>query len=231
MLNDGKTYLSTYAKLFDNSGKLKNVLPGNKTPLKTKTSIYNIEEKMFQDEVDNILNSIELNWKIDNVIDPNISNRVDLWIPIPISASSTLMEPLISSNKSIKVKSIVGFNKSGIIKINDELISYNNNIIRRVDKNLSNSFEDISRGLFDTKIKEYRKGDTVVQKNIDIWPLSIKIIRSLPFVKEVKVISIASSGGRILVNFLGSKKTFFQAIFEKGLVFKNLNTSQYILKN
>jgi hypothetical protein len=85
--------------------------------------------------------------------------------------------------------------------------------------------------LFDTKIKEYRKGDTVVQKNIDIWPLSIKIIRSLPFVKEVKVISIASSGGRILVNFLGSKKTFFQAIFEKGLVFKNLNTSQYILKN
>ena len=125
MLNDGKTYLSTYAKLFDNSGKLKNVLPGNKTPLKTKTSIYNIEERMFQDEVDNILNSIELNWKIDNVIDPNISNRVDLWIPIPISASSTLTEPLISSNKSIKVKSIVGFNKSGIIKINDELIFKN----------------------------------------------------------------------------------------------------------
>lgn len=222
MLNDGKTYLSTYAKLFDNSGKLKNVLPGNKTPLKTKTSIYNIEERMFQDEVDNILNSIELNWKIDNVIDPNISNRVDLWIPIPISASSILTEPLISSNKSIKVKSIVGFNKSGIIKINDELISY---------KNLSNSFEDISRGLFDTKIKEYRKGDTVVQKNIDIWPLSIKIITSLPFVKEAKVISIESSGGRILVNFLGSKKTFFQAIFEKGLVFKNLNKNQYILKN
>ena len=59
---------------------------------------------MFQDEVDNILNSIELNWKIDNVIDPNISNRVDLWIPIPISASSILTEPLILSNKSITVK-------------------------------------------------------------------------------------------------------------------------------
>jgi hypothetical protein len=231
MLNDGKTYLSTYAKLFDNTGKLKNVLPGNKTPLKTKISIYNIEERMFQDEVDNILNSIELNWKIDNVIDPNISNRVDLWIPIPISASSILTEPLILSNKSITVKSIVGFNKSGIIKINDELISYKNKAIRTVDKDLSNSFEDISRGLFDTQIKEYRKGDTVVQKNIDIWPLSIKTIRSLPFVQEVKVISIASSGGRIVVDFLGSKKSFFQAIFEKGLVFKNVNNKQYILKN
>ena len=40
--NDGKTFLSTYAKIYNKNGILENTLYRNKTPLKTTASIYNI---------------------------------------------------------------------------------------------------------------------------------------------------------------------------------------------
>ena len=52
-----------------------------------------------------------------------------------------------------------------------------------------------------------------------------------PFVIEVIVISITKSRGRIKVKFMGNRKTFFQAAFEKKLNFKNFNSRQYILSN
>jgi hypothetical protein len=59
----------------------------------------------------------------------------------------------------------------------------------------------------------------------------LKKLKKLPFVIEVKVVSITNSEGRIIVKFMGNKKTFFQAVNEKKLIFQNLNSRQYILVN
>ena len=84
---------------------------------------------------------------------------------------------------------------------------------------------------FASQIKkiEYKKDAVILQKNIETWPLSINILKGLPFVTEVKIVSISRHGGRVIVKFLGNKKTFFQATYEKGLFFKNLSNHQYIL--
>ena len=71
----------------------------------------------------------------------------------------------------------------------------------------------------------------MTQKNIDIWPNVIKKIEKLPFVIEVKITSITNNRGRIIVKFMGRKRTFFQAANELNINFTNLNSQQYILKN
>ena len=220
--NDGKKYLRTYTKLFNSEGKLENIIYRNKIALKNKSSIYSIEKKIFHDEVLNILNFIERNWKKDNLIDPNIVNQVDLWIPISLRASTKLVKTFVFNDKSIKVKSTFGFMDKGIIDIGEELILYK-------DKR-PKSFEKITRSLLNTKKKiEYKKDTVILQKNIETWPLSINILKGLPFVKEVKIVSFSKHGGRVIVKFLGNKKTFFHATYEKGLFFKNSSNHQYIL--
>jgi len=220
--NDGKKYLRTYTKLFNSEGKLENIIYRNKIALKNKSSIYSIEKKIFHDEVLNILNFIERNWKKDNLIDPNIVNQVDLWIPISLRASTKLEKTFVFNDKSIKVESTFGFMDKGIIDIGEELILYK-------DKR-PKSFEKITRSLLNTKQKiEYEKNTPILQKDIQTWPLSINILKGLPFVTEVKIVSISKHGGRIVVKFLGNKKTFFHATYEKGLIFKNFNKYQYIL--
>ena len=169
-----------------------------------------------------MLNSIERNWKKENLIDPNIINQVDLLIPISLKASTKLEKSFLFIDKSIKVRSTIGFMDKGIIDIDEELVSYKNKTLK--------SFENISRSLLNTEKKiKYKKDFLIEQKNTEIWPISINILRSLPFVKEVKIVSISKNVGRIVVKFLGNKKTFFHATNEKGLIFKNFNTSQYIL--
>jgi len=220
--NDGKKYLRTYTKLFNSEGKLENIIYRNKIALKNKSSIYSIEKKIFHDEVLNILNFIERNWKKDNLIDPNIVNQVDLWIPISLRASTKLEKTFVFNDKSIKVKSTFGFMDKGIIDIGEELILYK-------DKR-PKSFEKITRSLLNTKKKiEYKKDAVILQKNIETWPLSINILKGLPFVTEVKIVSISKHGGRVIVKFMGDKKTFFHATYEKGLFFKNLGNHQYVL--
>ena len=220
--NDGKKYLRTYTKLFNSEGKLENIIYRNKIALKNKSSIYSIEKKIFHDEVLNILNFIERNWKKDNLIDPNIVNQVDLWIPISLRASTKLEKTFVFNDKSIKVESTFGFMDKGIIDIGEELILYK-------DKR-PKSFEKITRSLLNTKKKiEYKKNTPILQKNIQTWPFSINILKGLPFVTEVKIVSISKHGGRVVVKFLGNKKTFFHATYEKGLIFKNFSRYQYIL--
>jgi len=223
--NDGKKYLRTYTKVFNSEGKLENIkslIYKKKISLKNKSSIYSIEKKIFHDEVSKILKVIETNWKKENLIDPNIVNQVDLWIPVSLRAKTKLEKRFFFNDKSIKVESTFGFMDKGIIDIGEELILYK-------DKR-SKSFEKITRSLLNTKTKiEYEKNTPILQKNIQTWPLSINILKGLPFVTEVKVISISKHGGRVVVKFLGNKKTFFRATYEKGLIFKNFNKYQYIL--
>ena len=59
----------------------------------------------------------------------------------------------------------------------------------------------------------------------------LNILEKLPFVIEVKIFSITSTQGRLIAKFMGNKKTFFQAIYEKKLKFKDFNSHQYILTN
>ncbi len=222
--NDGITSLNTYAKLFNNKGELDSTIYSNKIPLKGISSIYNIDKNIFKSEVSNILKSIEISWKKVNLIDPEINNKIDLWVPIPADTTTSLSNQLYSYDKIVKVKSTDNFLESGIIKIGNELIFYN--------KKSNNMFKNIIRGFLNTKIKsEYKLEESVLQKNINIWASSIKNLKSLPFVKEVKVISITPKNGRIIVKFLGNKKSFFEAASQKGLVFENYNKNQYVIKN
>ena len=78
---------------------------------------------------------------------------------------------------------------------------------------------------------KYEKNINVIQKDTEVWPNILNILEKLPFVIEVKIISITSSQGRIITKFMGNKKTFFQAIYEKKLKFKDFNSYQYILTN
>ena len=149
---------------------------------------------------------------------------MDFVSPFSTRASTKLEKTFIFNDKSIKVKSTLGFMDQGIIDIGKELILYRNKT--------STSFEKITRSLLNTEKKiEYKNNTVIFQENIRTWPLSISILKSLPFVTEVKIVSISKHGGRIIVKFLGNKKTFFHATDEKSLFFKNLSNHQYILRN
>ena len=78
---------------------------------------------------------------------------------------------------------------------------------------------------------KYEKNINVIQKDTGVWPDVLNILEKLPFVIEVKILSITSTQGRLIAKFMGNKKTFFQAIYEKKLKFKDFNSQQYILIN
>ena len=222
--NDGKTFLSTYAKIYNKSGKLENTIYRNKTPLKTTSSIYRINPTLLNEEVLNIINSIENKWKKDNLINPNIFNEVELLIPISLYKSTKLEAPLLFNDKIIRVESTKGFFDKGIIKIENEIIFYK--------KKNPKSFEFFKRGVLKSNSKIEYKIDTILnQKDISIWPFVLNTLKNLPFVKDVKVISISNLEGRLIVKFIGNKKTFFQATKEKKLIFKDFNSEQYILNS
>ena len=112
--------------------------------------------------------------------------------------------------------------RKGFLKIQNEIIFYNKKTI--------NTFENIKRSSFNSSKKlKYEKDINVIQKDTSVWPNILKILEKLPFVIEVKIMSITNSKGRIIVKFMGNKKTFFQAIYEKKLNFKDLNFQQYVL--
>ncbi|MDC1023050.1 hypothetical protein OAR00_00695 [Alphaproteobacteria bacterium] len=223
-MNNGDTFLSTYVKIYNKNGKLDNIIYRNKISLKTTSSIYRINHKLLNQEVLNIINSIEKKWKKDNLIDPNIFNEVELVIPILTYQSTTLEVPLLFNDKIINVKSTDGFLDKGIVKIDKEIISYKKKSLK--------IFQIYKREILrsDSKV-EYKKNTRLIQKDINIWPYVLKTLKSLPFVKEVKVISISNLRGRVIVRFIGNKKTFFQAAKEKKLIFKDFNSQQYILNS
>jgi len=219
---DGKTFLSTYAKYYNFKGKLVNTVYRNKIPLKKTSSIYNLDKAIISKEILKITGSIEKNWKQNNLIDTTIINEVDLIIPIISKTSTELENELLFNDKVIYVKSTKGFLDKGIIKISDELIFYK--------KKSSKSFKSITRSIFNSSRQlKYKKDFPVSQKDISVWPMVLKKLENLPFIIDIQVVSITSSEGRILAKFMGNKKTFFKAINEKKLTFKNLNSRQYIL--
>lgn len=221
---DGKTYLLTYAKFYNKDGDLENTIYRNTTPLKKTSSVFDIKENLIRKEVMNIIDSIQKNWKKDNLINTRIYDEVDLIIPINSNSSTILMNELLFNDKVINVKSTESFLNKGLIKIENEIIYYNKKTLK--------TFDDISRGLFgSSKNLTYKKNVGVTQKDISIWPFILEELESLPFVLEVNVISLSSSEGRVNVKFMGNKKTFFQAVSEKKIIFKNLKSGQYILAN
>ncbi len=224
LMRDGKTYLSTYGKFYNKSGKIQSTIYRNSIPLKRTSSFYNVDKALLEKEVSNMIKSIETNWKKNNLIDTRIYNEVDLIIPITHIKSTILSKNLLFNDKSISVKSTSDFKDQGFLKIKNEIIFYN--------KKTENTFENIKRNAFNSlKELKYEKNINVIQKDTDVWPKIVNILEKLPFVIEVKIISITSSQGRIITKFMGNKKTFFQAIYEKKLKFKDFNSQQYILTN
>ena len=99
-------------------------------------------------------------------------------------------------------------------------------------KKNSKNFEHLKRGLLKSNSKiEYNVNTILIQKDITLWPFVLNTLKSLPFVKEVKVISISTLKGMVVVRFIGNKKTFFQAAKEKKMIFKDFNSQQYILNS
>jgi len=224
MIKNGKTYLSTYAKYYNKSGEFQSSIYRNKTSLKTTSSFYNINKNLLEDEVLKIISSIEINWKKNNLIDTSVYNEVDLIIPISSINSTSLQRELLFNDKAVYVKSTTNFKDKGFLKIKNEIVYYKNKT--------KNSFNNIKRSSFNSFNKlKYEKNILVTQKNINIWPNVIQKLEKLPFVIEVKITSITNSKGRIIVKFMGGKKTFFQTANELQLNFKNLNLQQYILKD
>ena len=224
LMRDGKTYLSTYGKFYNKSGKLQSTIYRNSTPLKKTSSFYNVDKTLLDKEVSNMIKSIETNWKKNNLIDTRIYNEVDLIIPIANIKSTTLKKKLLFNDKSIIVNSTSGFKDQGFLKIQNEIIFYN--------KKTKNTFENLKRSSFNSSKKlKYEEDLILIQKDTSVWPNILNILEKLPFVIEVNIISITNSQGRIIVKFMGNKKTFFQAVFEKKLKFKDLNSQQYVLIN
>ena len=219
---NGITYLNTYAKYYNLNGKLVNTVYRNKTPLKKTSSIYNIDPTLITKEILKIISSMEKNWKQNNLIDTSILNEVDLIIPITSILSSKLQNELLFNDRKVYVKSTKGFLDTGLLEIENEIIFYKNKTF--------NSFQNITRSMFGSSNQlKYEKNIAVNQKDISIWPMVLKKLENLPFVIEVMVVSITDKRGRIIVKFMGNKKTFFQAANEKKLTFKNLNSRQYTL--
>ena len=224
LTRDGKTYLSTYGKFYNKNGKLQSTIYRNSILLKRTSSFYNVDKTLLEKEASNMIKSIETNWKKNNLIDTRIYNEVDLIIPITKTKSTILKKKLLFNDKSIVVHSTSGFKDQGFLKIQNEIIFYN--------KKTKNTFENLKRSLFNSSKKlKYENNISLSQKDNSIWPNILNILEKLPFVIEVKIISITNSQGRIIVKFMGNKKTFFQAVFEKKLMFKNLNSQQYILNS
>ncbi len=222
LMKDGKTYLSTYGKFYNKIGKLQATIYRNSIPLKRTSSFYNVDKTLLEKEVSNMIKSIEKNWKKNNLIDTRIYNEVDLVIPITNFNSTTLKKKLLFNDKSIIVESTSSFKDQGFLKIQNEIIFYG--------KKTKYTFENLKRSAFNSSKKlKYENNTSVIQKDMSVWPNILNILEKLPFVIEVKTISITNSQGRILVKFMGNKKTFFQAVFEKKLNFKILNSQQYIL--
>ena len=221
---NGKTYLTTYAKHYNLDGKLVNTVYRNITPLKKTSSIYDVDENLIKKEILKMIGSIEKNWKQNNLIDTSILNEVDLVIPITSIMSTKLENKLLFNDKIVSVQSTQGFSEKGLLKIQNESIFYKNKTLK--------SFNNITRNIFNSSSQlKYEKNVPVNQKDIRVWPMVLKTLKKLPFVIEVKVVSITNSEGRIIVKFMGNKKTFFQAVNEKKLIFENLNSRQYILVN
>jgi len=171
-----------------------------------------------------MIKSIETNWKKNNLIDTRIYNEVDLIIPIANIKSTTLKKKLLFNDKSIIVNSTSDFKDQGFLKLQNEIIFYN--------KKTKNTFENLKRSSFNSSKKlKYEENLILIQKDTSVWPNILNVLEKLPFVIEVKIISITNSQGRIIVKFMGNKKTFFQAVFEKKLKFKDLNSQQYVLIN
>ena len=224
LMRDGKTYLSTHAKFYNQSGKLQTTIYRNSIPLNRTSSFYNVDKTLLEKEVSNMIKSIENNWKKNNLIDTRIYNEVDLIIPIANIKSTTLKKKLLFNDKSIIVNSTSGFKDQGFLKIQNEIIFYN--------KKTKNTFENLKRSSFNSSKKlKYEEDLILIQKDTSVWPNILNTLEKLPFVIEVNIISITNSQGRIIVKFMGNKKTFFQAVFEKKLKFKDLNSQQYVLIN
>ena len=219
---DGKTYLTFFAKYYDINGKLVNTVYRNKISLKKTSSVYDIDKGLIRKEILSIIDSIEKNWKQNNLIDTSILNEVDLIIPITTISSTKLEHELLFNDKVVHVKSTKGFKNKGILKIKNEIIFYKN----KTDK----SFQNITRSVFNSIIQLKYKSNTILdQKDISVWPMVLKKLENLPFIIDVNVVHITNLEGRIFVKFMGNKKTFFQAAIEQKLIFKNLNSKQYIL--
>jgi len=219
---DGKTYLTSFAKYYNLDGKLVNTVYRNKIPLKKISSIYDVDNTLISNEISKIIRSIEKKWKKNNIIDTSIINEVDLIIPITAISSTKLESELLFNDKVVYVKSTKDFKNKGIFKIKNEIVFYKNKT--------ANSFQNITRGVFNSvRQLKYGKNTILDQKDISVWPMVLTKLKKLPFIIDVNVVHITNSEGRIFVKFMGNKKTFFQAINEKKLVFKNLNSRQYIL--
>ena len=221
---NGKTYLTTYAKHYNLDGRLVNTVYRNKIPLKKTSSIYDVNETLIKKEILRMIDSIEKNWKQNNLIDTSILDEVDLVIPITSIISTKLENKLLFNDKVLYVESTEGFSEKGFLKIKNETVFYKNKTLK--------SFKNITRNIFNSSSQlKYEKNIPVIQKDITVWPMVLKKLEKLPFVTEVRVVSITNSEGRIIVKFMGKKKTFFQAVNEKKLIFENLNSRQYILVN
>ncbi len=224
LMRDGKTYLSTYGKFYNKSGKIRSTIYRNSIHLKRTSSFYNVDKALLEKEVSNMIKSIETNWKKNNLIDTRIYNEVDLIIPITQIKSTLLSKNLLFNDKSIIVKSTSDFKDQGFLKIKNEIIFYKTKT--------ENTFENIKRNVFNSSNElKYEKNINVIQKDTGVWPDVLNILEKLPFVIEVKILSITSTQGRLIAKFMGNKKTFFQAIYEKKLKFKDFNSQQYILIN
>ena len=224
LMRDGKTYLSTYGKFYNKSGKIRSTIYRNSILLKRTSSFYNVDKALLEKEVSNMIKSIETNWKKNNLIDTRIYNEVDLIIPITQIKSTLLSKNLLFNDKSIIVKSTSDFKDQGFLSIENEIIFYKTKT--------ENTFENIKRNVFNSSNElKYEKNINVIQKDTGVWPDVLNILEKLPFVIEVKILSITSTQGRLIAKFMGNKKTFFQAIYEKKLKFKDFNSQQYILIN
>ena len=224
LMRDGKTYLSTYGKFYNKSGKIRSTIYRNSILLKRTSSFYNVDKALLEKEVSNMIKSIETNWKKNNLIDTKIYNEVDLIIPITQIKSTLLSKNLLFNDKSIIVKSTSDFKDQGFLKIKNEIIFYKTKT--------ENTFDNIKRNVFNSSNElKYEKNINVIQKDTGVWPDVLNILEKLPFVIEVKILSITSTQGRLIAKFMGNKKTFFQAIYEKKLKFKDFNSQQYILIN
>ena len=221
---NGRTYLTTYAKHYNLDGRLVNTVYRNKIPLRKTSSIYDVNETLIKKEILRMIDSIEKNWKQNNLIDTSILDEVDLVIPITSIISTKLENKLLFNDKVLYVESTEGFSEKGFLKIKNETVFYKNKTLK--------SFKNITRNIFNSSSQlKYEKNIPVIQKDITVWPMVLKKLEKLPFVTEVRVVSITNSEGRIIVKFMGKKKTFFQAVNEKKLIFENLNSRQYILVN
>ena len=224
LMRDGKTYLSTYGKFYNKSGKIRSTIYRNSILLKRTSSFYNVDKALLEKEVSNMIKSIETNWKKNNLIDTRIYNEVDLIIPITQIKSTLLSKNLLFNDKSIIVKSTSDFKDQGFLKIKNEIIFYKTKT--------ENTFDNIKRNVFNSSNElKYEKNINVIQKDTGVWPDVLNILEKLPFVIEVKILSITSTQGRLVAKFMGNKKTFFQAVYEKKLKFKDFNSQQYILIN